>query len=211
MAASPRSSPWAARRSRYRSICRRACSGVSAGAASQPSPRRAARSIAGGAAAPIQTSTGSAGRGATRARSKRPAPVARDLFARPQPAQDRERLLEARRALLGIDAHRRELPIGGSDRALQDEAAAAEARQRAHLLGDEHRMPQRQQVERAERSIAPLGEQASHDRGVLVVGLRRRVMVADEERVEAAPARRRARDRSCAARPRADRRRRRRW
>jgi hypothetical protein len=47
---------------------------VSPGEASHASPSRAARSIAGGAVAPIQTSTGSAGFSATRAESKEKIP-----------------------------------------------------------------------------------------------------------------------------------------
>ena len=58
-------------------------------------------------------------------------------------------------------------------------------RQGADLLGEQHRVPERQQEERAGGLVTPLGEQAADDRDVLVVDARRGgVVVADEERVE---------------------------
>ena len=45
-------------------------------------------------------------------------------------------------------------------------------------------MPERQQEERARRTLVPLGEQATDHRDVLEVGDRHVVMVADEQAVE---------------------------
>ena len=87
--------------------------------------------------------------------------------------------------------------------ALEDEAPAHEGGQRADLLGDQHRIPERQQEEAARRLVAPLREQAAQHRHVLVVLARRGVVIADEERVEVGPAgRRRALDHEARARAR---------
>ena len=63
-----------------------------------------------------------------------------------------------------------------ADRGLQDEAPAGDRRQRADLLGEQHRVPQRQQEERARGTVAPLREQAAEDRARS--GSRRPVAVA---------------------------------
>src|SRR5262249_30026610 len=102
---------------------------------------------------------------------------------------DRQRLLEGRRTVLEPRAHRRELRLVVAEAALDDEAAAGDRREGADLLGDEDRIPQRQEEQAAGGGVAPLGQQAAEDRNVLVIGRRRRVMVADEERIEARLAR----------------------
>ena len=107
-----------------------------------------------------------------------------DVLARAETANDVERVLEAGDASVDVDVHGRELLGAAADGALHDEAPGRDGRQRADLLGDEHRVPQREQVERAGRPFVPLGQQPAEHRGVLVVGDGHAVVVADEERVE---------------------------
>ena len=85
---------------------------------------------------------------------------------------------------------RGELRVAAAERALEDEAAVGERRQRPELLGGQHRMPEREQHQDARRPVAPLGEEPAHHRGVLVVRERPGgVMVADEQRIETGVAR----------------------
>jgi hypothetical protein len=67
-------------------------------------------------------------------------------------------------------AHRGELHLVVTEPALEDEAASRDRGERAHLLGDEHGIPQGQEEEAARRRVAPLGEEPPEDRDVLVVG-----------------------------------------
>ena len=179
------SRPCAAHASRYQSSCRRVSASVVPGLPSHASPRRAARSMAGCADAPIQTSIGSGGSGAIRVARHGPVPV-RTVHGLPGPQcpDDRQRLLELRRLAPVPDAHRGELSPAPADRALQDERPLRDARERRRLLGDQHRVPQRQEVQRPGLPRAPLRQHAAEDRRVLVVRRRRRVVVADEQRVQ---------------------------
>src|SRR5438105_8647070 len=156
---------------------------MSPGEASHASPRRAARSIAGGAVAPIQTSTGSAGLSATREESNEKMPDAVTVSpANRRRSADNDSSNAGTRLERG--AHRAELRVVLAEPALEDEAPAHDRGQRADLLGDQHGIPERQQEEAPGRFVAPLREQTPEHRHVLVVLARRRVMVADEQRVE---------------------------
>jgi len=72
-----------------------------------------------------------------------------------------------------------------AEAALDDEGTARDRREGSDLLRDQHRIPQRQEKQAAGGRVAPLGQQAAEDRNVLVIGRRRRVMVADEQGIEA--------------------------
>ena len=113
---------------------------------------------------------------------------ARHSFAGEQTAHDVEALLEPRRCARSSVAHPAELLGPATDRGLQDEAAVGDRRQRAELLGEQHRVPQRQQEQDPARFVAPLREQPAEDRDVLVVRARAGgVVVADEQRCRARP------------------------
>ena len=112
-----------------------------------------------------------------------------DLLARAEPPHDVERRLEERRSRADRHAERVELLVAAADRALHDERSGRDRRERADLLGQQHRVPQRQQEQRARGPVVPLGEQAPHDRDVLVVGDGHVVVVADEQAVESGGAR----------------------
>src|SRR3989442_1555937 len=77
------------------------------------------------------------------------APGRRHDLAREEPADDRERFLERRRARRQARAHRGELALVVAEAALEDEASPRERRQRPHLLRHEDRIPERQEEEAA--------------------------------------------------------------
>jgi hypothetical protein len=52
------------------------------------------------------------------------------------------------------------------------------------MLGDEHRVPQGEQEQGPERRVTPLGEEPAQQRGVLVVGDGRGVVIPDEQAVK---------------------------
>src|SRR5207244_631029 len=81
-------------------------------------------------------------------------------LAREEPADDRERFLERRRARRQARAHRGELALVVAEAALEDEASPRERRQRPHLLRHENRIPERQEEEAAGGPVSPLGEQS---------------------------------------------------
>ncbi len=83
----------------------------------------------------------------------------RHLFSGAQPAHDVEGGFEASDALLDRRAHRRKLLVAAAERALHDEAPSRDRRQRPDLLGDEHRVPERQEEQRAGGALVPLGQQ----------------------------------------------------
>jgi hypothetical protein len=112
-------------------------------------------------------------------------------LAREQATHGVEPLLERRRPVLQVGAHGVELLGAVTDAALEDEASLGDGRERADLLGDEHGLPERQEEQTPRGGVAPLGEQPAEHRHVLVVRGARRVMVAQEQRVEAGPPRRR--------------------
>jgi len=109
--------------------------------------------------------------------------AAHDLAGEQTP-DDAERLLERRRPLLDVGAHGQELRLVVAQAGLHDEAAARDGGERADLLGDQHRVPQRKQEQAPGGLVAPLRQQTAHDRDVLVVRPRCRVVIADEERIE---------------------------
>jgi hypothetical protein len=75
-----------------------------------------------------------------------------------------EGLLESPSSPAHVGAHGRELGTAAADGALHDEPACGDRRQRPHLLGHQHRVPQRQQVERTRGAVAPFGQQAAEHR-----------------------------------------------
>src|SRR5207249_9515410 len=85
------------------------------------------------------------------------APGRRHDLAREEPADDRERFLERRRARRQARAHRGELALVVAEAALEDEASPRERRQRPHLLRHEDRIPERQEEEAAGGPVSPLG------------------------------------------------------
>src|SRR5262249_3059738 len=187
---------WRAQASRYHCACSRAVVMVREGEASQPSPMRAARSMDTRALAPIQYSTGSAGRGSTPAGSmtERPreggAPPPRRRLtmserAREQALDDVEGLLEGGRPLLEIGAHGEELRLAVALAALEDETAARDGGERADLLGDQHGIPEREEEEATRGAVRPFRKHAAEHRHILIVRSRRGVMIAHEERVQA--------------------------
>src|SRR5262249_37128377 len=107
----------------------------------------------------------------------------RHRLPREQAAHDVEPSLEVAAPVVDADAHRPVLVLAG-DREREDEPSGRQRRQRPHLLGDEYGVPQGEEEERAERPVAPLGEETAEERRVLVVGDRRGVVVADEQAVE---------------------------
>ena len=114
-----------------------------------------------------------------------------DLLSREQPPNRVEAGLEARRTTAERHAQGPELVGTAADRGLHHEAPPGDRRQRADLLRQQHRVPERQQEERARGVVAPLREQAADNRDVLVVDARRGgVVVAHEQRVEPGAVRR---------------------
>src|SRR2546427_7579536 len=97
---------------------------VRPGAASQPSPRRAVRSIAGRALAPIQYSTLSAGRGETRASRKTKRPEELTVSPRSRRCTIESDSSKADGRYFTGRAHRRELRLVVAEAALDDETAA---------------------------------------------------------------------------------------
>ena len=110
--------------------------------------------------------------------------VVRHGLTAAQRADDVERGFESLRPFAQRRVEDAELLLAATDRALQDERAARDRRERADLFGDQHGMPQRQQEQRARGPLVPLREQPTEDRDVLVVGHRHVVVVADEQAVE---------------------------
>src|SRR5262249_32345672 len=102
-------------------------------------------------------------------------------LAAEQALDDPERFFERGGPLLDLGAHGGELRLPVAEPALNDEAALGDGRQGAHLLRHQYGVPERQQEEAAGRLIAPLREQTPGDWNVLVVGRRRRVVVAHEK------------------------------
>jgi hypothetical protein len=74
---------------------------------------------------------------------------------------------------------------------LHDEGALCDGGQRPDLLGHQHRVPQREQEQAAGRGFAPLREQPSEHRRVLIIGRGRHVLIADKQGIERSTARRR--------------------
>ena len=121
------------------------------------------------ATAPIQTSTPSGGSGAIPASwiCQRPSELT------VSPAQSR-RMMSSDSSKrdgrwLHIHAECRELVVVRPDRTLHDERPLVQRRERADLLRQQHRMPERQQEERPRGTVAPLRQQASQYGNVLVV------------------------------------------
>ena len=92
----------------------------------------------------------------------------RHLLAGEQPPHDVEAGLEPRDAVSQPDAHGGELLIATAECDLKDEPPAGDRGQGRNLLGEDHRVPQRKQIQRARRP-RPLGEEAAELRRVLVV------------------------------------------
>ena len=110
-------------------------------------------------AAPRRRSTPRAARGGTGAMRACSIAVRRvgasPLRPRTAGARCRARLRSATRRCRSRHAERVELLGAAAERALHDERPGRDRRERADLLGDEHRMPQRQQEQRAGRAGRP--------------------------------------------------------
>ena len=147
--------------------------------------RPARSSAAVEAPAPIHHSTGWWGRGLTEGSPATTAgstgsPASSALTTATDSSSTRPRVLHR-------GAHGGELAVAAADAGLDDERRVGERRQRADVLGDEHRVPQRQQEQAPDRAVAPLGQQPAEHRRVLVVGRRHGVMVAERQRVQLRP------------------------
>ena len=164
---------------------------TSAGVASGPIEERVAEpggavDRAAATAAPIHTSSGSGGTGAIRARSICNGDVDRHRL---RPRHSRRTMSSAR-----LEARR---PRSRSDVPNASNCSAPPPSAHCMMNGppaidasvpicsaSEHRVPQRQQEQRAGRAVVPLREQPAEHRDVLVVGHRHVVVVADEQAVE---------------------------
>src|SRR5450631_2659352 len=107
--------------------------------------------------------------------------VCGDLLAREQTSKHCQSRLKPCDASAQRHAHGAELVFATTQGTLQDEPPLSEACEGPHLIGQSHRVPQRQQEERANRPFPPLGQQSAQHRHVLVVGAPRAVMLAQEE------------------------------
>ena len=103
--------------------------------------------------------------------------------------------LEPRDTAAASSARTRRTVRTAAERALHDERPRRDRRERADLFGDEHRMPQRQQEQRARGPVVPLGRAAarasgrSGSRGPARCGGRRRTGCRARRRARRAPAR----------------------
>ena len=164
-----------------------ASSSVSSGPAYQVSPRRAARARALDPAPPIQTSTGSGGVGldAGLAQAPRPVGVVDHLAGQQRPDDGQGRPRSGRPRSSSGDAHRAELVLAAADGALEHERARCRG-----WPGCRSARPRpggaRGAAGRGRRTAGRASRrQAAQDRGVLVVGHRRGVVVAHVEALEA--------------------------
>ncbi len=169
---------------------RRAVSKSMPGSASHASPRRAARSIATLADAPIHTSIGSGGNGAMRLLCRRQRPSTVTTFAAPQRANrlndssniDGRSRMSTPMPLLWRSSPPMPHCMMKRPRLMHASVAVCSATSTGFHSGNRYNAPA--------GAIAPLREQAAEDRRVLVVRSRRHVMIADEQRLESGVARR---------------------
>ena len=111
----------------------------------KPSAMRAARSIAGSAMPPSSRRGLCSGIGVTRTSpTLKRLPSKSSALAGPGAADDRDGLLDQARALLELAAELGELELAIADADAEIEAAARQHRQRRGVLGDAHRVVQRQ-------------------------------------------------------------------
>ncbi len=140
-----------------------------------------------------------------------PTAVDRDALAAPQRADRLERLFEHRRTQADVHAHPAALPFIAADPALHDEATAVDAGERRGLFRNEHRIPQRQQIQTRRprgRPIRRAGGRGSASSGSTAAASRddrRRTTIRAPRRAPRAPVR------SCSGRRHARRRYRRHW
>lgn len=151
--------PCAAARTRYRSSTRRAWRGVRGASGDEPVAQAAA--WVGGAADPHRHWVGRDGRHDRLVHSI--GAVGGHGLAGEEAADDVQAGLEAGRAPGVVRAHPGELLLVAADGAREDEPTGCERRQRAHLLGDQYRVPEGQEVQRALRPVAPFRQQSPEE------------------------------------------------
>ena len=117
--------------------------------------------------------------------------VAVHRLAPQQGLDDEDALLEPGGPLAQIGSHGPELAAAAAEAGLDDERAGRHGGQRPDLLGHQHRMPQGDEKQAADRAVRPFGQEATEHRHVLhIPGRTGGVVVAEGQACRGRPARR---------------------